>query len=173
MTQEIEKVIDDAFANKIKHINSMIEETKKDIESSKNDIEDYEAVIENLEAEKNELKSTLEKVESTAEDPLHIFKLTPEDSIKLDEADCKKANAWTLSHALRFHTAETLGIKSPRYKGAIGCADYMIRMGWTSIGRYVELVCTECEKVAARQKADTGEQTLEYKDYTYDIEEIG
>lgn len=169
MTKEIEKAIEDAFENTIARKRELIEEEKMDIEDSEEQIKELESDIKELEDEKQELRSAIEK---GAEDPLHIFKLNPRDSINLSEEDCKKANEWTLGHALRFHTQEALGLASPRYKGAIGHSDYMIRMGWTSIGRYVELVCTECEKLAAKQKAE-GKKRLEYSDYTYDIEAIG
>lgn len=90
------------------------------------------------------------------------FHLSKNDGFELNEDAVRKANEWIAKHELEHHTKTFLGLEKDNYKGAVGFANYELRKGWTSIGSYVELVCTECEH--SKRSA---------KSYSFDIEELG
>lgn len=149
----------------IKAYNDKIESIDRKIENAKADREAANAEIKENESEKvrlgKECTEVLKQLDEKGKVDKPSFHLLPSDSINLSKEACEKANNWVQTHELVYHTAEFLKL-SHRYMGCTPCANYELRAGWTALGRYVSLVCTECEK------------RKEYiRNYEYDIEEIG
>lgn len=155
---DIKEVIITAYNNKIEGINKRIESAKADREVANAEIKENEAEKVRLGKECTEV---LKQLDEKGKINKPSFRLSPSDSINLSERDCERVNNWVQEHELLYHTAEFLKL-SHKYMGCTPCASYELRTGWTSLGRYVTLVCTECEK------------RKEYiRDYECDIEEIG
>ena len=147
-----------AYNDKIEAIDEKIENAKADREAANTEIAENESEKVRLGKECTEVLKLLDEKGKIDKPSFH---LSPDDSINFSEADCKRTNEWVQRHELMYHTAEFLKL-SHRYMGCTPCSNYVLRSGWTSLGRYVSLVCTECEK------------RKEYiQDYEYDIEEIG
>lgn len=154
----IKESIISAYNDKVSDIEKKIENAKADRDAAIQEITEREEEKVKLCTECTEV---LKQLDETGKIDKPSFYLEPSDSINLSEKDCKKVNDWVQRHEILYHTPEFLKL-THRYMGCSPVSNYELRMGWTSLGRYVTLTCTECEK------------RKEYiADYECDIEEIG
>ena len=145
--------------------NDKIEELNKSIAGAKATREEVDKDIAEFENEKiflgRECTEVLKQMDEKGLPEIKTFEFTPGDKFEFTEEACERTNNWVKKHELMCHTPEYLKLTHP-YKGCTPSSNYELRIGWTALGRYVSLVCTECEKCK------------EYmQDYEYNIEEIG
>jgi len=140
---DLEKQITGAFEEKINKLDADIEHNVEIIKALQTENSESQAEKTRLSKECLEL---LEKVNSNQISGSPSFSLREDDGICLSADKVKKANEWIQYHELTHHTADYLRLKDAKYSGAIGISRYELRKGWTSIGSYVDLVCTDCIK---------------------------
>lgn len=145
--------------------NDKIEEIDKSITEAKASREEIDKDIAEFENEKaflgRECTEVLKQMDEKGLPEIKTFEFSPGDKFEFTEETCERTNNWIKRHELMCHTSEYLKLTHP-YKGCTPCSNYELRIGWTGLGRYVSLVCTECEKHKDYMR-----------DYEYDIEEIG
>lgn len=160
MTDLKEKIIS-IYEEKIKKIDSDIAKEKESILTIKSTVNDLENEKSKLSKECTEiLKSVDENKKLNVKASFHIEK---NDWPNLTEEDIGKINDWILKHELSYHMKSLLATGEYKYQGAISCAKYEIHKGWTSIGAYVDLVCTECADKMGKH---------EYENYVCPIQEL-
>ena len=147
----------------IEAYNEVIEAQNKQIKRCHDEITTCTSCILDAEKRKQDLAkectSLLKKIDEEKIDSMPAFKLSTSDGIKLSKEDCKKANDWVIKHEVKFHPKSFLGLEHV-YKGVSPVSKYELRKGWSSIGDWVSLVCTECKEKGV-------------DDCEYDIQEIG
>lgn len=142
--------------------NDEVEAFDRDIETAKVDRDKLNEYIKEFEDRKvalrKECTEVLKQIDEKGLPEIKTVEFSPGDRFEFTEKACEKTNNWIKRHELMYHTSEYLKLIHT-YKG-LTPSNYELRIGWTDAGRYVSLVCTECEK---------------YKDYIrnykYDIEE--
>lgn len=76
-------------------------------------------------------------------------------SYSLTRDESEEMSKWQEQHSKKYH--------KPRYKGAIGVSDYVVRFGSTSIGVYADCYCTECEKEYERTHDENIKKRMSYE----------